>query len=110
VLALPLPGRLRSEVAPLLAVMRQVNAQLAYSDDRIEALTGTDARVHRLRSVPHVGPVTAAAFVAALDDAQRFRRAHEVEAYLGLVLTITRKRGIRDRLTPRSVAQGGELR
>ena len=29
--------------------------------------------------------MTAAAFVAALDDAPRFRRAHEVEAYLGLV-------------------------
>src|SRR5262245_52830756 len=35
VLALPLPGRLRSEVAPLLAVMRQVTRQVAYSDERI---------------------------------------------------------------------------
>jgi hypothetical protein len=32
-----------------------------------------------------VGPVTAAAFVATIDDAQRVHRAHEVEAYLGLV-------------------------
>jgi transposase len=32
VMALPLPGRLLSEVAPLLAVMRTVNQQLAYSD------------------------------------------------------------------------------
>lgn len=85
VLALRVPGRLLSEVAPLLAVMRQVDQQLAYSDERIGALTTTDARVRRLRSVPSVGPVTAAAYVAALDDAQRFRRAHEVEAYLGLV-------------------------
>lgn len=82
---LPLPGRLLSEVAPLLAVLRQVNQQLAYSDERIDTLTATDARVRRLRSVPSVGPVTAAAFVAALDDATRFRRSHEVEAYLGLV-------------------------
>lgn len=85
VAALPLPGRLLSEVAPLLAVMRQVNQQLAYSDERIAALTQTDERVRRLQSVPNVGPVTAAAFVATLDDAQRFHRAHEVEAYLGLV-------------------------
>ena len=41
--------------------------------------------MRRLQSVPHIGPVTAAAFVAALDDAARFRRAHEVEAYLGLI-------------------------
>ena len=51
----------------------------------IEAVTRPDARVQRLRTVPCVGPVTAAAFVATIDDAQRFHRAHEVEAYLGLV-------------------------
>jgi transposase len=82
---LPLPGRLLSEIGPLLAVMRQVNQQVAYSDERIEAVTETDQRVRLLRSVPSVGPVTAAAFVAALDDVKRFRGAHEVEAYLGLV-------------------------
>ena len=41
--------------------------------------------VYALRSVPNIGPVAAAAFVAAVDDAARFRRAHEVEVYLGLV-------------------------
>jgi transposase len=85
VLALSLPGRLLSEVAPLLAVMRTVNQQLAYSDGAIETVTRPDARVQRLRTVPSVGPVTAAAFVATIDDAGRFHRAHEVEAYLGLV-------------------------
>jgi transposase len=35
--------------------------------------------------VPNIGPVTAAAYGAALDDAHRFGRAHQVEAYLGLV-------------------------
>ena len=72
VLALPLPGRLVSELAPLLAVMRQVNQQLAYSDERIAAVARADERVQRLQTVPSVGPVTAAAFVAALDDAGRF--------------------------------------
>ena len=85
VMALSLPGRLLSEVAPLLAVMQTANQQLAYSDRVIEAVTRPDARVQRLRTVPCAGPVTAAAFVATIDDAQRFHRAHEVEAYLGLV-------------------------
>jgi transposase len=85
VLALPLPGRLLSELAPLLAVMRQVSQQLAYSDEAIAAIARADQRVERLQTVPSVGPVTAAAFVAALDDAGRFARAHHVEAYLGLV-------------------------
>jgi len=83
--ALPLPGRVLSEIAPLLAVLRHVNHQLAYSDARIETVTATDARVRRLPTVPNVRPVTAAAFVATIDDAARFRRSHEVQAYLGLV-------------------------
>jgi transposase len=82
---LPLPGRLLSVVAPLLAVMGQLNRQLTYSDERIEHLAVQDPRVPRLRSVPGVGPVTAAAFIAAIDDAQRFHHAHHLEAYLGLV-------------------------
>jgi transposase len=83
--SLPLPGRLRSVVAPLLALMRPLNAQLTYSDATIEHLAVQDPRVLRLRSVPSIGPVTAAAFLAAIDDAQRFRHAHQLEAYLGLV-------------------------
>ncbi len=85
VLALPLPGRLLSQIAPLLAVMRPLTHQLAYSDAVIAEVTAQDERVQRLRTVPSVGPVTAAAFVATIDDVRRFRRAHEVEAYLGLV-------------------------
>jgi transposase len=83
--AMALPGPGRSLIGPLLAVMLPLNRQLAYSDDVIEHLAAQDARVRRLRTVPSIGPVTAAAFVATLDDARRFRRAHQVEAYLGLV-------------------------
>lgn len=39
----------------------------------------------RLRTMPSIGPVTALAFVAALDDVTRFHSAHQVQAYLGLV-------------------------
>jgi transposase len=83
--ALSRPGRLRAMVAPLLAVMRPLNQQLAYSDATIEHLAVQDPRVPRLRSAPCVGPVTAAAFLAAVDNAQRFRHAHQLEASLGLV-------------------------
>jgi hypothetical protein len=65
--------------------MRQVNERLAYSDERIAAVVRADERVERLQTVPSVGPVTAAAFVATLDDAGRFAHAHQVEAYLGLL-------------------------
>jgi transposase len=85
VAALTLPGQLLSTIAPLLAVICHLNAQLAYSDQTIEQLAAHDVRVQRLRTVPSIGPVTATAFVATLDDVQRFRDAHQVEAYLGLV-------------------------
>ena len=41
--------------------------------------------VGRLATAPGIGPVTATAFVATLDDITRFATAHQVEAYLGLV-------------------------
>ena len=69
--ALALPGPLLSLIAPLLAVMRHLNRQLAYADATIERVAAHDERVQRLRSVPSVGPVTAAAFVATIDDVQR---------------------------------------
>jgi transposase len=53
--------------------------------DAAEHVAVQDARVQPLRTVPSIGPVTAAAVVATLDEAQRFSRAHQVEAYLGLV-------------------------
>ena len=92
VLTLSLPGRLLSEIAPLLAVMRHVNRQLVYSDQVIEELTAHEERVQRLRSVPSIGPVTAAAFVATIDDVRRFRRAHEVEALMSANRRMTEPR------------------
>jgi hypothetical protein len=56
--ALSVPGRLVSLIAPLLAVMRHLN--LAYSDATTKPLAVQDPRVPRLRSVPSIGPVTAA--------------------------------------------------
>jgi hypothetical protein len=56
--ALPLPGRVLSVIAPLLALMRPLNQQLAYSDATIEHLAVQDPRVLRLRSVPSVGPAS----------------------------------------------------
>jgi len=83
--ALSLPGHLRSVIAPLLAVMLAVHRQVVYADEVIEHLAAHDSRVARLRTVPGIGPITAAAFLATIDEVQRFHHAHELEAYLGLV-------------------------
>src|SRR5712672_1336842 len=81
---LVLPGQLKSEIAPLLAVFVSVDRQLVWIDTRLEHLARTDETVERLCTAPSVGPVTAAAFSSTVDDPRRFKSAHQVEAYLGL--------------------------
>jgi transposase len=76
---------LRSELAPLVALLAPLNAAIAAADERLTAIVAGDAVVARLTSAVGVGPVTAVAFVAALDDVTRFQSAHQVMAYLGLV-------------------------
>jgi hypothetical protein len=47
-------------------------------------LAQTDETCRRLMTVPGVGAVTAAAFLATVDDPERFRRSSSVGAYFGL--------------------------
>jgi transposase len=82
--ALALPGDLAQSLAPLRAVWAPLAAELTAADDRLAARAQQDPVVARLMTAPSIGPVTALAFVATLDDVTRFRSAHQVEAYLGL--------------------------
>lgn len=82
---LELSAVLGQELAPLFAVLTPLTAEITAADARIAALSEADADVQRLRSAPAIGPVTAAAVVATIDDVTRFPSAHQCEAYLGLV-------------------------
>jgi len=82
--ALPLSAALAAELVPLRVVLDPLNAQIADADARLGALAAGDPVVARLRTAPGIGPVTAVAFVARLDDVTRFASAHQLEAYLGL--------------------------
>lgn len=82
---LDLSPALTAELAPLFAVYTSLNEQIAAADQRIAAVAASDPIVARLATAPGVGPVTASAFVATIDDITRFRSAHELEAYLGVV-------------------------
>lgn len=84
--SLDLPVPLRDQVMTLVSLFPVINEKIAEMDARVEKITEADPQVRRLRTVPGVGPVTAAAFQAALDaDPKRFPTAHHVQAYLGLV-------------------------
>ncbi len=89
---LELPPKLITEVAPLFAVVAPLfavvaplNAQIAVAAARIAGFVKEDPIATRLTSAPGVGPVTASAFVPTIDDITRFRTAHELKAYLGVI-------------------------
>ena len=83
--ALELSDALREELAPLFALLTPLNAQIGEADTRIAALTAADLAVALLTTAPTIGPITAAAIVATIDEVTRFRSAHEFEAFLGVV-------------------------
>ena len=82
---LPDASTLAHETAPLVRALVLLNEEIAAADQRIVAIRRDDPMVARLTTVPGVGPLTATAFVAAVDDVGRFGSAHQLEAYLGLV-------------------------
>lgn len=53
-------------------------------DKLVAELAGGDAVCRRFMTVPGVGPVTALAFKAAVDDPTRFRRSRTLGAHFGL--------------------------
>jgi transposase len=101
--ALPLPPHVREELAPLVALWAPLSAQLATIEADLTALAAADPVVTQLRSMPSIGPITALAYVAALDDVTRFSDAHQVQGYLGLVPSeySSGDRRVRGRITKR---------
>jgi len=65
-----------------------LDEELTRADAQVAIRVGEDPAVARLTTCPSIGPLTATAFVAALDDVRRFegpRGAAQVASYLGLV-------------------------
>jgi transposase len=70
---------------PLLATLECLEVQLGKIEQELSRLCRSEPMIVRLCTTPGVGPIVAACFVAVIDDAKRFRHAHQVESYLGLV-------------------------
>ena len=71
-------------VVPLLAVRESVRQQLTALERRVRQMAKETPLTRTFMTVPGVGPVTALAFMAAIDDPTRFKRSRSVGAYLGL--------------------------
>ncbi|MGK2962335.1 MAG: IS110 family transposase [Gemmatimonadaceae bacterium] len=82
---LDLSDTLASELMPLFQVMAPINEQIDAADRRIAEVSKSDPEVALLTTAPSIGPVTASAMVATVDDISRFKSAHQFEAFLGLV-------------------------
>ena len=71
-------------VRPLLEARNAVEQQVSELDRKVMNLARHDAQVQRFITVPGVGPITALAFKATIDDPARFARSRSVGAYVGL--------------------------
>jgi transposase len=83
--ALAVSESLRAELLPLFHILAPINEQIAAADRRLSAVAHSDAAMALLATAPSIGPITASAIVATVDDIARFRSAHQFEAFLGLV-------------------------
>lgn len=100
---LALPPHVTQELAPLVTLFAPLNAEIAAADAALQRVADASPIVRRLATTPTIGPITALAFVAALDEVTRFPSAHQVEAYLGLVPSeySSGDRRLRGRITKR---------
>lgn len=75
---------LAAAVEPLLQVRTEVEQQLRALERKVLALARDDEQARRFMTVPGVGPITALAFRATIDEPRRFTRSRSVGAYVGL--------------------------
>jgi transposase len=76
----PVPGH----VEEVLLAIDVLNIQVTASMKRLVELAKQSEICRRLMTIPGIGPVTAVAFVAAIDDVSRFKHAYRLTSYLGI--------------------------
>ena len=81
---------------PLIGQIDALDEAIGALDREIAASVKADETAKRLMTIPGVGPVTASAIVATIQDAGAFARGREFAAFLGL--------------TPRQNSSGGKER
>ena len=81
---------------PLVRQLDRLEAEIACTDRTIMTLAKADPVARRLTSIPGIGPVTASAIAASVQDISGFSGPREFAAWLGL--------------TPRQHSSGGKER
>lgn len=91
-----IPTPVRAALLPLVRRLNELDQEIAQSDQAILALAKADETARRLMTVPGIGPVTASALAASIQDISAFSGPCEFVAFLGL--------------TPRQSSSGGKER
>lgn len=91
-----IPAAVSSALLPLVHQLTELDDEIRQSDQAIMALAKADETARRLMPVPGIGPVTASALVASVQDISAFSGPREFAAFLGL--------------TPRQNSSGGKER
>jgi transposase len=90
------PDCVRAALAPLIRQIDALDEEIDRVDAEIETLVKADEKALRLMTIPGVGPVTASAVVATVQNVSAFSSGREFAAYLGL--------------TPRQHSSGGKVK
>jgi transposase len=95
-----IPLCVRDALAPVVRQLRTLDDEIAVSDRAIMELAKRDRAARRLMSVPGIGPVTASAIAATVQDVGVFSGPREFAAFLGLAETelLWRERASRARV------------
>jgi transposase len=78
---LTMPTELERSLVSIVFLDEQIRLATAELDE----LSKQNDICKRLRTAPGIGPVTSVAFLATLDEVERFEGAHHLESYLGIV-------------------------
>jgi len=75
----------RGQLYMELRQLREVQEEIEVAEEKLDAIAAADPRIALLRTIPGVGPRLSEAIVALLDRPERFHKAREVSAYIGMV-------------------------
>jgi transposase len=75
----------RGQLQIELRQLREVQEEITVAEEKLDAIAAADPRITLLRTIPGVGPRLSEAIVALLDRPERFHKAREVSAYIGMV-------------------------
>jgi len=90
------PDRVRAALRPLIGQIDALDEAIGAIDKELATSVKADETARRLMTIPGIGPVTASAITATIQDMSAFASGREFSAFLGL--------------TPRQNSSGGKER